>query len=145
LAITFGVFYLVIGRVALPRITAILDVRKDRIAKDLAEAARAKAETDAAIAGYEKSLADARRNAAAIAAETRVALNAEVDAKRHEAEAALSDKLAKAEAEIAEIKARALGEVGTIARETAQVVVAALSTATVSADDIAHAVDGALR
>jgi F-type H+-transporting ATPase subunit b len=144
LAICFGLFYLVMGRVAIPRISAILETRKDKIARDLADAAKLKDETDAAIAAYEKALATARQNAAAIAAETRATLTADVDAKRHAAEASLQEKLKKAEAEIAGIKAKALAEVSGIARETAQSVVAALSTATVSPDEIAKAVDGAL-
>jgi len=144
LAICFGVFYLLMGRLAIPRIASILGTRKDKIASDVADAARLKGETDAAIAAYEKALAAARQNAAAIAAETRATLTADVDAKRHAAEADLADKLAKAEADIAEIKARALAEVGGIARETAQSVVAALSSATVSAEEIAAAVDGVL-
>ena len=144
LAICFGLFYLLMGRIAIPRISAILETRKDKIARDLAEAGHLKGETDAAIAAYEKALAAARQNAATIAAETRATLTADVDAKRNAAEVALHDKLAKAEAEIADIKAKALAEVSGIARETAQSVVAALSTATVSADEISQAVDGAL-
>ena len=144
LAICFGLFYLVMQRVAIPRIGAIFDLRKARIAKDLADAAHLKDETDAAIAAYEKALASARQNAAAIAAETRATLTADVDAKRHAAEAELTGKLTKAEAEIAEIRAKALSEVGGIARETAQSVLAALSQATVSSDEISTAVDTAL-
>jgi F-type H+-transporting ATPase subunit b len=144
LAICFGLFYLFIGRVAIPRIASILDMRKDRIAADLAEAARLKSETDAAIAAYEKALAIARQNAQAIAAETRATLTADVDAKRHAAETALHAKLASAEAEIEAVKLKALAEVSGIARETAEAVVAALTTATVSSQEIAAAVDAAL-
>lgn len=143
LAITFGVFYIIIGRVAAPRIAGILEGRKIAIAADLAEAARLKAETDAAIAGYEKSLAEARRNAATLAAETRARLTAEADVKRQAAESGLQQKLQKAEADIAGIKARALAEVDGIARETAASVIAALSPAPVSADEIASAVGAA--
>jgi F-type H+-transporting ATPase subunit b len=143
LAITFGIFYLIISRVAAPRIAGILEDRKAKIAVDLGEAARLKSETDASIAGYEKSLAEARRNAASIAAETRAKLTAEIDAKRHVAEAGLAEKLARAEADIAAIKAKAMGEVDAIARETASSVVAALSSAQVSADEIEAAVSAA--
>ena len=143
LAIFFGVFYLVMGRIALPRISEILETRRSRISKDLSEAAGLKQQTDAAIAAYEKALLTARQNAAAIAAETRATLTADVDAKRHAAEAELKAKLVTAEAEIAAIKAKALAEVNAIARETATSVVSALSTATVSAEEIAAAVENA--
>ncbi|MDR3494116.1 MAG: F0F1 ATP synthase subunit B [Ancalomicrobiaceae bacterium] len=141
LAIAFGVLFVLMSRVALPRIADVIDAPKDKIAKDVAEAGRLKAETDAAIAAYEAALAEARQKAGAIAAETHKALSAEVEAKRHAAEAALSDKLAAAEAQIGEIKARALQEVGGIARDTAEAVLGILTPVPVSTDEIAAAVD----
>src|SRR3712207_5473926 len=66
LALAFVVLYLLMSRVALPRVGGIIADRKARIAADLAEAERARAESEAAAAGYEKSLADARARAQAI-------------------------------------------------------------------------------
>jgi hypothetical protein len=48
LAITFGLFYLFLQKVVLPRIGGILEVRRDRIAQDLDQAARMREESDAA-------------------------------------------------------------------------------------------------
>ncbi|MGV3633651.1 MAG: F0F1 ATP synthase subunit B', partial [Pseudorhodoplanes sp.] len=64
-AITFVLLYLLMSRVALPRVGAILSERSGRISGDLADAQKAKDDTDAAIAGYESKLADARANAQA--------------------------------------------------------------------------------
>ncbi len=50
LAITFGLFYLLMSKVIIPRIGGILETRHDRIAQDLDEASRLKGEADAAIA-----------------------------------------------------------------------------------------------
>src|SRR4030095_15068327 len=52
LAIIFGLFYLFLKRVALPRVGSILEVRSERIAHDLDQAARMKSEAGAAIAAY---------------------------------------------------------------------------------------------
>lgn len=144
LALTFGVLYWILSRTILPRIGGILEARSDRIQRDLAEAQRLKGETDAALAGYEKSLGEARRKAQDIAAETRTALNASMEAKRNAAEAALGAKLAEAEARIADIKTRAMGEVGTIATDTAEAVVAALSNVSASRDEVGAAVNAAM-
>src|SRR4051812_38028557 len=57
--ITFVALYLLMSRVALPRIGGILEARKGRIDGDLGEAQRLKDESDTALAAYEKSLADA--------------------------------------------------------------------------------------
>ncbi|TBW32318.1 F0F1 ATP synthase subunit B [Siculibacillus lacustris] len=140
LAITFGLFYVLMAKVVLPRIGGILEVRHDRIAGDLEEANRLKAESEAAGAAYEKALAEARRNAQGIAAETRAKLAAEVDAKRHAAEAGLSGKITEAEARIAEIKTKALGEVDGIAVDTTEALIAALIGEQVGRDDAVAAV-----
>jgi F-type H+-transporting ATPase subunit b len=142
LAITFGVLYWVIARIASPRIASILEVRRDRIAGDLGEAERLRGETDAAIAAYEQSLADARRNAGAIAADTRDKVAKELDGKRHAIEADLTAKLADAEARIADIKSKALAEVDGIATDTTEAIVGALVGSS-SRDEAAAAVGAA--
>lgn len=126
LAITFGVLYWMVSKIVAPRIGSILEVRRDRIGADLAEAERMRAETDAAIAAYEQSLAEAKARAGAIATETREKVGKELDARRHAAEADLSARLATAEAEISAIKTKAMGEVDAIATETTEAIVAAL-------------------
>lgn len=123
LAITFGLFYLFLKRVVLPRIGSILEVRSDRIAQDLDEAARLKEEADAAIAAYEQELADARKKAGAIAQDASAGAKAEAEAERKKVEESLEAKLGDAEARIAKIKETAVGEVGAIAEETAEAIV----------------------
>ena len=81
-AIFFVALYLIIARLAIPRIGGIIAARQDRIAGDLAEANRLKEQSDAALEAYEKSLADARARAQALANETRDKLNAEAEEAR---------------------------------------------------------------
>ncbi|MCO5060214.1 MAG: F0F1 ATP synthase subunit B [Rhizobiaceae bacterium] len=119
LAITFGLFYLFLKKVALPRIGGILEVRRDRIAQDLDQAAIMKEEADAAIAAYEQELADAKAKANVIGQEARDAAKAEAEAERRKVEAELDEKLSGAEERIAGIKASALKDVGVIAEDTA--------------------------
>lgn len=123
LAITFGLFYLFLKKVVLPRIGGILEVRRDRIAQDLDQAARMKEEADAAVAAYEQELAEARNKANAIGQDARDNAKVEADAARKDVEAGLDKKLAEAEAHIASIKASAMKEVGSIAEETAATIV----------------------
>ncbi|QQR38146.1 F0F1 ATP synthase subunit B family protein [Devosia rhizoryzae] len=126
LAITFGALYVVMSRVALPRLGGILENRKALIDADLAAADADRAKTDAAIASYETALAAAKSNAQAIATQTREAINADLAAKRAAAETDLASKVSAAEARIAGTKAEALTHVDEIAAETAQAVVAQL-------------------
>jgi F-type H+-transporting ATPase subunit b len=123
LAIIFGLFYIFLKRVALPRVGNILEVRRERIAHDLDQAAKMKGEADAAVAAYEQELAEARGKANTIGQKARDDAKAEADAKRKQVEAGLEKKLADAEAQIARIKASALAEVGTIATGTASEII----------------------
>lgn len=144
LALTFGVLYFLMAKVALPRVGSILEVRRDRIASDLAEAQRLKDETDQAIKAYEDALLQARTKAQAIAAENQAKTAAAADATRKQIEASLDEKLKSAEARIAATKTQALGNVRSIAVDAAGAIVAQLISTTPSATEVEAAVDTAL-
>jgi F-type H+-transporting ATPase subunit b len=122
-AITFVLLYLLMSRVALPRVGTILSERSDRISGDLADAQKAKDDTDAAIAGYESKLADARANAQALAAKTRDQLMAEADERRKTLEGKLTERLHEAEKTIAQTKNTAMANVKSIAADAASEIV----------------------
>jgi F-type H+-transporting ATPase subunit b len=126
LIVTFGLFYLFLNKVVLPRLGHILEVRRDRIAQDLDAAAQMKGEADAAVAAYEQELADARARANVIGQEARDRAKTEAEASRREIEASLDSRLAEAEARITTIRDQAMAEVGVIAEETGAAIVEAL-------------------
>src|SRR5215475_5652587 len=127
LAIFFVALYLVASKLALPRVGSIIADRRKRISGDLDEAARMKDAADAAIASYEKALADARTRAQAIAAETRDKINAEAEAHRRAVEASLHAKLTAAEQTIAATRTAAMANVQSIAQEAAIAIVSRLT------------------
>jgi F-type H+-transporting ATPase subunit b len=139
LAITFGALYLLMSRIALPRIGGILENRKSIIDADLAAADASRQKTDAAIAAYETALAQAKSKAQGIANQTRESIQADLAAKRSAVEADLTAKVSAAEARIASTKAEALTHVDEIAAETAQAVVTQL-VGDVSSDSVRSAV-----
>jgi F-type H+-transporting ATPase subunit b len=143
LAITFGLFYLFLKKVILPRIGGILEVRRDRIAQDLQQAGRMKEEADAAVAAYEQELTEAKGNANTIGQQARDKARADADSERKRVEAELEGKLEKAEANIASIKAKAMSEVGTIAEDTAAAIVRELIGGTADKAAVAAAVKAA--
>ena len=140
LAVTFGLLYLILKRAVLPRIGNILEVRRDRIAQDLDQAARMKDEADAAVAAYEQELADARSKANAIGQDARDKAKGEADAERRGIEQQLEQKLRDAEARIAGIKETAMKQVGTIAEETAGAIVQELVGGKADRKQVADAV-----
>jgi len=145
LVITFVVLYLVVSRIAVPRIGGIIEQRGKRIESDFAEAQRDKEESEAALLAYEKALADARARAQAIGNEIRDKVNAEADEKRKALEARLNAQLAEAEKAIAATKTAAMMNVRGIAVDAASAIVERLVGTAPAAPTVAAAVDEALK
>ncbi len=140
LALTFVLLYVLMSRIALPRIGGILTARSKHIADDLAAAQRLKDQSDAANATYQKSLADARARAQGIANDTREQQAAEAAATNKKLEAQLHEKLAAAEQSIAATRSAAMGNVGSIASDTAAAIVERLIGTVPAQGDVAAAV-----
>lgn len=126
LIITLVVIYFVLSRVALPRIAAILAERQGTITNDIAAAEDLKAKAKDAEAAYDKALADARAEAQSIAAETKAAIQADLDVAIAKADAEIAAKTAESEKAIAEIRAGAMEAVTEVARDTAMELVSVL-------------------
>lgn len=134
IAITFGLFYLFLKKVIMPRLGGILEVREKRIAQDIEQANRLKGDADAAVAAYEQELAEARANANAIGQKARDGAKDEAETARKSISASLDQKMAEAEARVAKIKDAAMQDVGSIAEETAAAIVSALGGKAVKTD-----------
>src|SRR3981189_3263157 len=127
LAIAFVALYLIVSRIALPRVGSLLDERQNAIEGDLAEAQKLKDESDGALKAYESELAAARSRAPAIGTETRENLSAASEAERKTLEGQLSVKLAEAEKTIASTREAAMRNVRGIAAEAAAAIVQRLT------------------
>lgn len=144
LVLTFGILYLVMARIALPRIGGVIEERRNRIAEDFDSADRLRTEADEALKAYEAALASARAKALEIAAGTRDRLNAEVEAERTKLEAALETELSAAEARIKETQDAAKAQVSTIAGDVAVELVTILNGSAPDKAQIDTAVAAAL-
>ena len=120
LAITFVILYLLMARVALPRISEVLEARQDRIAHDLDAAASLKAEAEAALAAYEASMAKAHSEAQALLAQAAEERAGEDAARQAELDARLAGQLADAEARINQAREAAMAAVGEVAGDVAR-------------------------
>jgi F-type H+-transporting ATPase subunit b len=145
LVVFFVALYVIIKRLAIPQIGGIIEARSGKIDGDLAEAKRLKDQSDAALAAYEKSLADARTRAQSLAGETRDKLSAEAEEARKKLEAELNAKLAKAEQTIAATKTAAMTNVQGIATDTASAIVERLTGTAPSGAAVQAAVAEALK
>jgi F-type H+-transporting ATPase subunit b len=140
LALTFILLYVLMAKIALPRVGSIFAERSKRIGDDIAAAERLKERSDIAHASYEKALADARGRAQAIANATRESEAAAADETNKRLEAQLHERLAAADRSIAARRATAMESVGTIAAETATAIVERLVGKAPPAQDVAAAV-----
>jgi F-type H+-transporting ATPase subunit b len=123
LAFTFVVLYVLMSKLALPRVGSIITEREKHIEGDIAAADRLKKESEEALAAYEKALADARARAQTIANDTRAKQAAEADAVRKKLEDQLNGRLAEAEKTIASTKEAAMANVRGIAVDAAKAIV----------------------
>jgi F-type H+-transporting ATPase subunit b len=123
LSVSFVLLYVLMSKIALPRIGAIMAERSKLIGDDLAAAERLKEQSNAAHAAYEKSLADARGRAQSIASSTREKQAAEAEAAQKSLEAQLHERLVTAEQSITTTRTAAMGNVRGIAADTASAIV----------------------
>src|SRR5215475_6689490 len=134
LALIFIALYLLMSRIALPRVGSILESRRQRIQDDLAEAQRFKDASDAAIAAHEKALAEARARA------TRAKAAAAAEARRKEVDAKLHARITEAEKAITGTRSAALANVRSIAGEAAAAIVERLTGITPATEEVSQAV-----
>jgi F-type H+-transporting ATPase subunit b len=145
LALIFIALYLLMSRVALPRIGSILDARRQRIEDDLAEAQRFKDASDAAIAAHEKALAEARGRAQTLANETRAKAAATAETRRKEVDTSLQARIAEAEKTIAATRSAAMENVRSIASEAAGAIVERLTGIAPAREEVNEAVSNVLK
>lgn len=122
LVVIFVLFYLVLWRLVLPRMSQVMETRQRKIDDDLARAERLRNEAAAVLADYEKTLAQARAEAGRLMkeasdaaakeqAERLAAFNAELAARTSEAEDRIDEAVAEAESNLRAIAADAAQQV----------------------------------
>ena len=126
LLVTLVVIYLVLSRVALPRIGGVLAERKGTITNDLAAAEELKQSAVGAEKAYNDALIAARAEAAKIVAAAKADIQKDLDKALAKADAEIAAKSAESEKRIGEIRAGAMEAVTEVARDTAKELVAVL-------------------
>jgi F-type H+-transporting ATPase subunit b len=145
LTLTFVALYLLMSRLALPRVSSILEQRRRHIDTDLAEAQRLKGESDAAVASHEKALAQARERAQVLAGATREKAAAAAEARRKALDVELGAHIAEAEKAIAANRSTAMSNVRGIASDAAAAIVERLTGAAPTSQDVTDAVERTLK
>ena len=140
LIVALAAIYLILTRVALPRIGTIIAERNDAISNDLEYAALLKRRATEAEAAYQAALARAREEAQKIGAEAKAAIGRELAALTAKADAEIAARAAESEARIREIEASAAESVSAVARDVAGAIVARIGPKAAEASTIDAAV-----
>jgi F-type H+-transporting ATPase subunit b len=132
LAVTFIALYMVISRIAIPRVGGAIAKRQSTIDGDLAAAQKLKAEAQAAVEAYEQALAAARDRANALALESRNRMGEEAAAERAKLDQALTARVQEAETRIAASRSKALADVQSMAADIARDIASELTGVSIS-------------
>ncbi len=145
LLITFTALFLVMWRVAVPRITDVLEARQKRIDDNLDKAAVSQREAEAALEAYEASLAESRAEAQALIAKATDKITAEAEERNARLSEELDQKIAASEADILEAVTQAMESVPEVALQAAAAVIKRLTGEAAAEKDVAKAVGQALK
>tara|TARA_Y100000588_G_C14149080_1_gene879754 strand:- start:373 stop:870 length:498 start_codon:yes stop_codon:yes gene_type:complete len=140
LVVTFGCLYLILWKTALPRISAILQEREERIDEDLRKAEQFKKEANDAVAAYEKSMAEARLEAQSIIRTANERLAVDVVSQQNELTDKIKLELSEAETRIEKARDKAVESIQSVAVEVAQAATTRLTNYEVAETDAENAV-----
>lgn len=145
LVVSFAVLFVIMWRVAVPRISDALEQRQKRLDDNLEKAAELKKEAEAAIEAYEKSLSEARESAHSLIADAQATLASETAAKDAELGAQIKTMLAESEANIAKATEDAMSNVKEVAEEVAAAAAERLLGEAADASVVSSAVEAATK
>lgn len=144
LGLTFLVLYITMSRVALPRISQVLEERQHKIDDNLKKAETFKGEAEAAAQAYEAAVAAARAQAHSIMLETHNAIAEKAAQTQSEVSAKLEAEIKAAEDRIGEAKQSAMEGLSDVAAEVALSAAQKVSGESLSQADVAKVVSAVM-
>ena len=144
LVVWFGLLYLLMVKVGLPRIAVAIDARRERREDDLARAQRLKSEAEEVSAAFQRTMAEARAQAQAVIKEASDRLAAEAAERQRALATILAEQIATAERRIAASKEAAVTEMRGVAIDVGRSVVEKLTGSPPDAAKMTAAVDSVL-
>ena len=145
LVITFVILWLLMAKVALPRVGLVLEERQKKIDDNLDMAESLRNEAQAELEAYEKSVSEAKDNARSAIAEALKQGSATSQTRHAEKGAELSAQVKEAEARIDAAKQDAISGIQEAAAAVASSAAERLIGTPLSADAVNQAVDAAMK
>ena len=117
LTITFGILYVVLSKLILPKISANLEIRKSQILDNIEAAEKQRKESELKIVEYEKVIQDSKNEAKNYFKQAREKLLKGINLKKEALDKELNKEIQKAESEVQELRVRAPEKINKIAVE----------------------------
>ena len=123
LILTFGVLFVVLSKLILPKISKNLEVRKSQILENISSAEKQREESENKIKEYEKLILESKNEAKNYFNKAREKILKDIEKKREILEININEEVQKAEKEIAELKNQSPTKINKIAIETSSDIV----------------------
>ena len=141
LTITFGILYIVLSKLILPKISANLETRKSQIVDNIEAADKQREQSELNIAEYEKIILNSKNEANNYFKQAREKVLKDINLKKDALDKELSLEIHRAETEIQELKDKAPEKINKIAVETSADLLHQLIGANVNNSSISAIVD----
>ena len=117
LTLTFGILYIILSKLILPKISANLELRRSQIQENIEAADRQREESEIKLKEYEEIILKSKLNAKKIFKETREKALKDINLKKDSLDGQINEEIKKAEAEINALKKNAPEKINKIAIE----------------------------
>ena len=141
LTLTFGILYIVLSKLILPKISDNLESRKSRILENIEAAEKQRQNSEEKLKEYEEIVSKSKMEAKNIFNQAREKALKDISAKKDVLDKQIDDEIGKAEQEIKELQKGAADKINKIAIETSSELIQKLIGAEVNNSSISAIVD----
>ena len=141
LTLTFGILYVVLSKLILPKISNNLESRKSQILENIEAAEKQREDSEAKLEEYEEIISKSKYEAKNIFSQSREKVLKDISAKREVLEKQIDEEISKAEQEINNLRESAPDKINMIAIETSSELIQKLIGAEVNNSSISAIVD----
>ena len=141
LTITFGILYVVLSKIILPKISTNLEIRKSQIVENIEAADKQREASEKKLKEYEKIINDSKIEAKKFFYKAREKILKDINQKKQSLNDELNSEIKKAESEVKELKNKAPEKITKIAIETSKDLIQQLIGIEVNNSSISAIVD----
>ena len=145
LSLTFGILYIVLSKLILPKISANLELRKSQIQENIEAAEKQRQSSEAKLKEYEEIVVKSKIEAKTIFKEAREKALKNINSKKENLDQQIDEEIKKAEKEIDLLKKSAPEKINKIAIETSSELIKKLIGAEVNNSSISAIVNDLIK